>query len=70
MCDPVCRAVFAQMWPKFAAYMTKQAHPQLDPLLKQSKPAWIKDVKLTKCDTISYSVWKLFSNRLPQQTAA
>lgn len=48
MCDPVCRAVFAQMWPKFAAYMTKQAHPQLDPLLKQSKPAWIKDVKLTK----------------------
>ncbi|EIE27751.1 hypothetical protein COCSUDRAFT_45975 [Coccomyxa subellipsoidea C-169] len=42
--------VFSQLWPNLSAYFTKQAHPQLDPLLKQSKPAWIESIKLIKFD--------------------
>ncbi|BDA48413.1 Synaptotagmin-2 [Coccomyxa sp. Obi] len=42
--------VFTQLWPNLGAYFTKQAHPQLDPLLTQNKPSWIKDIKLIKFD--------------------
>ncbi|KAK9917790.1 hypothetical protein WJX75_008296 [Coccomyxa subellipsoidea] len=42
--------VFSQLWPNLSAYFTKQAHPQLDPLLKGSKPAWIESIKLIKFD--------------------
>jgi anaerobic selenocysteine-containing dehydrogenase len=41
--------VFTQLWPYLSAYFTAQAHPQLDPLLDQNKPAWMDDIKLVKC---------------------
>ena len=42
-------AVIGQMWPSLSAYLQSQAHPQLDPLLAQNKPAWMDDIKLVRC---------------------
>lgn len=40
--------VFTQLWPYLSAYISAQAHPQLDPLLQQNKPAWMDDIKLVR----------------------
>ncbi|CAL5224210.1 g6855 [Coccomyxa viridis] len=40
--------VIGQMWPSLSAYLQSQAHPQLDPLLAQNKPAWMDDIKLVR----------------------
>ena len=41
-------AVMTQLWPYLAAYITKQAAPQVDPLLATNKPAWMESIKLIK----------------------
>ena len=47
ICVYAC-AVVGQLWPYMSAYITAQAHPQLDPLLAQNKPSWMEDIKLTR----------------------
>jgi Ca2+-dependent lipid-binding protein len=41
--------VFTQLWPYLSAYISAQAHPQLDPLLDQNKPGWMDSIKLIRC---------------------
>ena len=41
-------AVFTQLWPYLAEYVTAEVHPRLDPLFAKHKPKWIRNIRLTR----------------------
>ena len=51
--------IVAQLWPYINSAVSAMARDRLDPMLQESKPGWIRSIKLFRCVRMGYGLGTL-----------